>query len=126
MVTKKCISDSHGKKTLCLIAPCARWFNCFLGVDKIDTLSVGNVSSAVLKGCLAGEEPITARHRWAYDDARDNFSSSTVTTTSTSTSIIGLQCRKKAIRLNSVSERKPAICLYATTHVYWFTYKKAP
>jgi hypothetical protein len=40
MVTKKCISDSHGKKTVCLIAPCARWFNCFLGVDKIDTLSV--------------------------------------------------------------------------------------
>jgi hypothetical protein len=52
MVTKKCISDSHGKKTACLIAPCARWFNCVLGVDKIDTLSVGNVSSAVLKGIV--------------------------------------------------------------------------
>jgi hypothetical protein len=71
MVTKKRISDSHGKKTACLIAPCARWFNCFLGVDKIDTLSVGNVSSAVLKGSMAGEEPITAWQRWAYDVARE-------------------------------------------------------
>jgi hypothetical protein len=55
MVTRKCISDSHGNKTVCLIAPCARWFNCFLGVDNIDTFSVGNASSAVLKGSMAGE-----------------------------------------------------------------------
>ncbi len=49
------------------------WFICFLGVDNIDTFSVGNVSSAVLKGSMAGEEPITACQRWANDVASDNF-----------------------------------------------------
>jgi hypothetical protein len=38
---------------------------------------------------MAGEEPITAWQRWAmaYDVARDNYSSSTVTSTSTSASL---------------------------------------
>jgi hypothetical protein len=77
---------------------------------------VNNASSAVLKGSMAGEEPITAWQRWANDVARDNYSSSTVPPFYLRTFV-----QNKTIVLNHVSTRKLAhlpLFLYSFMPLY--------